>query len=42
MDRLLGTYKEDFPVDKDGNRVKNKVFESYPFRRGVDGNIIRT
>jgi sterol desaturase/sphingolipid hydroxylase (fatty acid hydroxylase superfamily) len=42
MDRLFGTYREDFPTDKGGNRVKMNVFQSYPFRRGADGNIIRS
>ena len=42
MDRLFGTYREDFPTDKNGKRVKMNVFESYPFRRGTDGTIIRS
>jgi sterol desaturase/sphingolipid hydroxylase (fatty acid hydroxylase superfamily) len=42
MDKLFGTYREDFPTDKEGNRVKMNVFQSYPFRRGHDGNIIRS
>ena len=42
MDKLFGTYREDFPTDKTGKRIKMNVFQSYPFRRGHDGNIIRS
>ena len=37
MDRLFGTYRNSFPVDKNGDRVKLNVFMTYPHHRGVDG-----
>ena len=37
MDKIFGTYREDFPVSADGNRVKLNVFKSYPYQRGEDG-----
>ena len=37
MDRLFGTYTEDFPTDKNGDRVKYNMFVSYSHHRDVDG-----
>ena len=37
MDKIFGTYRETFPEDADGNRVKLNVFMTYPHHRGLDG-----
>ena len=37
MDKIFGTYRETFPTDKEGNRVKRNVFMSYSLDRGIDG-----
>lgn len=42
MDRLFGTYRETFPRDENGNRIKMNVFQSYPYRRGADGSLIKS
>jgi sterol desaturase/sphingolipid hydroxylase (fatty acid hydroxylase superfamily) len=41
MDRLFGTYSENFPVDKQGNRIKYNMFKSYQYYVDVDGNVTR-
>ena len=38
MDRLFGTYTEDFPKDKDGKLVKHPMFVSYMYERDATGN----
>ncbi len=37
MDKIFGTYRENFPVNADGMRIKLNVFKSYPYQRGEDG-----
>ena len=41
MDKIFGTYREDFPVDEKGNRVKLNVFMTYPHHRGMDGRATK-
>jgi sterol desaturase/sphingolipid hydroxylase (fatty acid hydroxylase superfamily) len=41
MDRLFGTYTEDFPTDKNGDRVKYNMFVTYQYHTGVDGRAIK-
>lgn len=37
MDRLFGTYRDEFPLDKEGRRIKKNVFTSYPRHRTHTG-----
>lgn len=41
MDRLFGTYRDTFPIDKDGKRIKHNVFITYPFHRDTDGSLAK-
>ena len=41
MDKIFGTYREDFPVDENDNRVKLNVFITYPHHRGIDGKATK-
>tara|TARA_R100000808_G_C2155151_1_gene166905 strand:+ start:1251 stop:1859 length:609 start_codon:yes stop_codon:yes gene_type:complete len=41
MDRIFGTYRNTFPVDEDGNRIKLNVFMTYPHHRDVDGKAVK-
>ena len=41
MDKIFGTYREDFPVDANGDRVKLNVFITYPHHRGIDGKVTK-
>jgi len=42
MDKIFGTYREEFPTDKSGKRVKLNVFMTYPHHRGVDGRAVKS
>jgi hypothetical protein len=42
MDRIFGTYTEEFPKDKDGNLIKHPMFVSYMYERGVEGYAKKT
>ena len=37
MDKIFGTYKEDFPVDENGARIKVNVFKTYAHHRTHKG-----
>jgi sterol desaturase/sphingolipid hydroxylase (fatty acid hydroxylase superfamily) len=37
MDKLFGTYRDDFPLDANGHRIKKNVFMSYPLHRTHHG-----
>ena len=41
MDRLFGTYRDTFPIDENGKRLKLNLFMTYPHHRGVDGKPTR-
>ena len=38
MDRLFGTYTEEFPRDENGKLIKHPMFVSYMYERDVEGN----
>ena len=42
MDRIFGTYRNTFPVDGDGNRIKLNVFMTYPHHRNLEGKSVKT
>ena len=37
MDKMFGTYTEDFPKDEEGKLVKHPMFVSYMYERDEDG-----
>jgi len=41
MDKIFGTYREEFPVGADGKRAKLNVFITYPHHRGIDGRVTK-
>ena len=41
MDKIFGTYREEFPIDRDGKRVKLNVFMSYPHHKNIKGKSVK-